>query len=222
MVSCKNVSYDNHLGLHFVQSKGWIRTVSVKTGHCTLSSRDLNEWQVTSMHSAPLVFHIGGNVWYKTVIQNDQSPFHYTTFLCKLFPYKTFTLQIFVLNQIWWSWCYYNEDEILYPASWKRITVDQEQNPKNLTVPCFFLPPGIAHITSKWRLYGVQGIPPPPPSFSPHAFSAKSIWRNKFLLGTRLLHLGQERQKGCTHRVGFEPTNLLIASREQVLPILWH
>ena len=52
IVSQENVTYDNHL--HFVQAGGWICAVSVKTGHCTLCLRDLNEWQVASMHSAPV------------------------------------------------------------------------------------------------------------------------------------------------------------------------
>ena len=46
----RNILHDNRL--QFVQSGGWICTVSVKTGHCALSSRDLNEWLVASMHSA--------------------------------------------------------------------------------------------------------------------------------------------------------------------------
>ena len=44
IASCENVLYDSHL--HFVKSRGWICTVSVKPGHCALCSRDLNEWQV--------------------------------------------------------------------------------------------------------------------------------------------------------------------------------
>ena len=32
-----------------------------------------------------------------------------------------------VLNQIWWSWCYYNEEKMFYPARWKKITVDQNK-----------------------------------------------------------------------------------------------
>ena len=53
------------------------------------------------------------------------------------------------------------------------------------------------------------------PALAPmQPFSAKSIGRNKFLLGTHLLHLGRERQlwtkclvyRGRTQRVGFEPT----------------
>ena len=33
----------------------WICTVCVKIGLCTLYSRDMNEWQVASMHSVPVV-----------------------------------------------------------------------------------------------------------------------------------------------------------------------
>ena len=36
-----------------------------------------------------------------------------------------------VINQIWWSWCYYNEEKMLYPARWKKITVDQSKVLKN-------------------------------------------------------------------------------------------
>ena len=54
-----------------------------------------------------------------------------------------------VLNQIWWSWCYYiNEEKMLYPARWKKITVSQSKFLKNRllsTVPFFCGPPGIWH-----------------------------------------------------------------------------
>ena len=51
-----------------------------------------------------------------------------------------------VLNQIWWSWCYYNEEKMLYPARWKKITVDQSKVLKNWLYRLFrvfFGPPGI-------------------------------------------------------------------------------
>ena len=32
---------------------------------------------------------------------------------------------------MWWSWCYYNEEKMLYPARWKKITVDQSKVPEN-------------------------------------------------------------------------------------------
>ena len=37
-----------------------------------------------------------------------------------------------VLNQIWWSWCYYNEEKMLYPARWKGTTVLK----KSLKIEC--------------------------------------------------------------------------------------
>ena len=44
----------------------------------------------------------------------------------KMTVHKKLLIQyIKVLNQIWWSWCYYNEEKMLYPARWKKITVDQ-------------------------------------------------------------------------------------------------
>ena len=44
--------------LHFVQSGGWICAVSVKIGDCTLCPHDLNEWQVASVCSVPVVLLI--------------------------------------------------------------------------------------------------------------------------------------------------------------------
>ena len=38
--------------------------------------------------------------------------------------HKKLLIKLKVLNQIWWSWCYYNGDKMLYPARWKRIIVD--------------------------------------------------------------------------------------------------
>ena len=54
------------------------------------------------------------------------------------------------------------------------------------------------------------------PGFSPGNLVAHSaFWRNKFLPGTHLLHLGRERQlwikclvQGHTHQVGFKTTAL--------------
>ena len=39
----------------FCKSRGWICAASIKTGHCALCSRDLNEWQVVSVCSAPVI-----------------------------------------------------------------------------------------------------------------------------------------------------------------------
>ena len=49
-----------------------------------------------------------------------------------------------VLNQIWWSWYYY-EENMVYPARWKRIIADQS---KVLKIYCsvFFWPPGICFL----------------------------------------------------------------------------
>ena len=55
-------------------------------------------------------------------------------------------------------------------------------------------PSYIAHITSKWRLYALEALLPHAALALMQPFSAKSIRRNKFLLGTHLLHLGRERQ----------------------------
>ena len=49
----KNILYDKHL--NFVRSRGWICVVSVKIGHCTHCSHDLNDWQVASVRSAPVI-----------------------------------------------------------------------------------------------------------------------------------------------------------------------
>ena len=104
IVSCGNVLYDNHL--HYVQCGGWICTVSVKTGHCALCSCELNEWQVASMHSSPVVWlnkprpvirtsyrydvHIGEKgsctrwLSFETMVKPSFF-FYYTTFLYTMF-----------------------------------------------------------------------------------------------------------------------------------------
>ena len=45
--------------------------------------------------------------------------------------HKKLLIKSKVLNQILWSWCYYNVEEMLYPARWKKITVDQSKVLKN-------------------------------------------------------------------------------------------
>ena len=45
--------------------------------------------------------------------------------------YKKLLMKWKVLNQIWWSWCYHNEEKMFYPARWKKITVDQSKVLKN-------------------------------------------------------------------------------------------
>ena len=56
--------------------------------------------------------------------------------------HKKLLMEWKVLNQIWWSWCYYNEEKMLYPARWNKITVDQS---KVLKIDCsvFCGPPGM-------------------------------------------------------------------------------
>ena len=58
-----------------------------------------------------------------------------------------------VCNQIWWSWSYYNEEKTLYPARWKKITVDQSKVLKIDCIDCsvFLGPPGI------WRDVDTHG-----------------------------------------------------------------
>ena len=46
---------------------------------------------------------------------------------------RNYTWNKKILNQIWWSWCYYNEEKILYPARLKN-NCWSEQSPKKLTV----------------------------------------------------------------------------------------
>ena len=64
----------------------------------------------------------------------------------KMTVHKKLLIKLKVLNQIWWSWCYYNEEKMLYPARWKKITVDQSKVLKNQLYRLlrFYLgPPGI-------------------------------------------------------------------------------
>ena len=45
--------------------------------------------------------------------------------------HKKLHIKYKVLDQIWWSWCYYNQEKMLYPARWKKMTVDQSKVLKN-------------------------------------------------------------------------------------------
>ena len=45
--------------------------------------------------------------------------------------HKKLLIKLKVFNRISWSWCYYNKEKMLYPARWKKITVDQSKVLKN-------------------------------------------------------------------------------------------
>ena len=70
---------------------------------------------------------------------------------------------VVVLNQICWSWCYYNEEKMLYPARWKRITVDQSKVLKiDCSVCAFFFWGGggtryIDKLYLKEKFSGIEG-----------------------------------------------------------------
>ena len=86
--------------------------LSVKTGHCTVWSRDLNEWQVASVHSALVVLlsppsytnlvsswrsHWGERV---LIVRNDSYSkplFRNPTFSYTMFLHMTFKLQFFII-----------------------------------------------------------------------------------------------------------------------------
>ena len=53
---------------------------------------------------------------------------------------KKLLIKLKVFNQIWWSWCHYNEEKMLYPAKWKN-NCSSEQSSKELTVPFLGGPP---------------------------------------------------------------------------------
>ena len=99
---------------HFVQWGCWISAVSVKTGYYTLCSRDLNEWQVDQVRSAPMVllhvshaqlyesielkFTLGKlkGIWYEmTLVQNDGSTMHRFCIHC-FFIIVTFTRSLII------------------------------------------------------------------------------------------------------------------------------
>ena len=90
--------------------------LAFRTGHCALCSRDLNEWQVASVHSAPVVLlspaklntnlvsswhsHWGKRVSYETaLLRNDGSTIIslYNIFVYVVYLYTTFTWQFFVV-----------------------------------------------------------------------------------------------------------------------------
>ena len=45
----------------------------------------------------------------------------------KMTVHKKLLIKWKVLNQIWWFWCYYNKEKMLYLVKWKKITVDQSK-----------------------------------------------------------------------------------------------
>ena len=49
----------------------------------------------------------------------------------KITVHKKLLMKLKDFNRIWWSWCYYNEEKMFYPARWKKITVDQSKVLKN-------------------------------------------------------------------------------------------
>ena len=45
--------------------------------------------------------------------------------------HKKLLIKLKKINQIWRSWCCFNEEKMFYPAKWKKITVDQSKVLKN-------------------------------------------------------------------------------------------
>ena len=87
----------------------------------------------------------------------------------KMTVHKKLLIKYKVLNQIWWSWCYYNEEEALYPARWKRIIVDQSNILKNLLF-CFL-----------WATRYMHAIKLAPKSYHQFFFwqhEKKKIWKS--------------------------------------------
>ena len=106
IVSHKIVLYVNHL--HFVQSGGWICAVRVKTGLCALCSRDLNEWQVASVLSIPVVLlspaqlcehHIGlmFTLGKRDLVWDNSHSKQWFNHRFAMFLYTTITLHNFAL-----------------------------------------------------------------------------------------------------------------------------
>ena len=96
------------------------------------------------------IIKFGGELFILWVISNMDCHFRDLPLIChysclgtlkigqipKMTVHRKLLMKLKVLNQIWWSWCYYNEEKMLYPARWKKIKFCcwSEQSPEKSSV----------------------------------------------------------------------------------------